>query len=575
MNKQSMLNMSRGLQKASLVFKHGKIINVYSKEIEEKDIAIHQGIIIGIGKYQGVQEIDLEGAYVAPGFIDGHVHIESSMLTPSGFAKIVVPKGTTTVIADPHEIANVSGIKGIEFMLNQSEDIPLNVYMMIPSCVPATKDENSGAIITSDDIKQLKKHKRVIGLGEVMDYPSVIEGDLDIHKKINVMKDKRIDGHAPDIIGKDLNAYTLSGIETDHECTYPTSMIERIRLGMYVLLREGSATRNTVSLLKGLKNEYLPRTLFCTDDKHPEDIRLEGHINYNVNLAIKEGIHPIDAISMATLHAANCYQLKHVGGLAPGKFADLIVFKDLNNIEPHLVYKKGKLVAKHGIPLFTHEHEIPIEVLNTVRFNDYTLHFDLPLSSHQAHVIGLVKQNIITDHLIETVDVKDHKFLYNPQKDIIKLAVIERHHLKNSMSVGLVKGFNIKHGAIAMTIAHDSHNLIIVGTSDEEMRLAALKIKELQGGIVVVKDHKVVDYLQLEISGIMTNQKESVVEQSLSRMKKMIVEMGYQIDMGDPFIALAFLALPVIPKLKLTDRGLFDVEQYKIISVSDIKKEDI
>lgn len=572
MDKKRIMNMCRGYEKATLVFKHAKIINVYSKEIEEKDLAVHDGIILGIGDYQGIEEVDLSGYYIAPGFIDGHVHIESSMLTPGGFARIVVPKGTTTVIADPHEIANVSGIKGIEFMLESSEHIPLNVYMMIPSCVPATKDENSGAAITAQDIKILKKHPRVIGLGEVMDYPSVIQGDPMIHEKIDVMKTSNIDGHAPDVCGLDLNAYAYAGIQTDHECTYPKPMIERIRRGMYVHLREGSATRNTRPLLKGLKKEYINRTLFCTDDKHPEDIRLEGHINYNVNLAIEEGIDPIDAISMATINAATCYHLKDVGGLAPGKMADFIVFKDLHHIDPTSVYKKGQLVAKDGIPLFEHKNSIPQDVLNTVKFNDDFISFELPLDHDYAHVIGLIKNNIITDHLIEKVDHKDHHFNYHPEQDLMKLAVIERHHMKNSMAVGLVKGFGFKNGAIAMTIAHDSHNIVIAGTSDEAMGCAAQKIKELQGGIVIVEHDRVVDYLQLEISGIMTNQSEHHVEQALSRMKHKIHQMGYQQDMGDPFIALAFLALPVIPKLKLTDRGLFDVESFQIIPIACDKK---
>lgn len=575
MDTQRIMNMARGLEKASLVFKHAKIINVYSKDIEEKDLAVHDGIIIGIGDYQGIEEVDLSGCYIAPGLIDGHVHIESSMLTPIGFARIVVPKGTTTVIADPHEIANVSGIKGIQFMLDSSEHIPLNVYMMIPSCVPATKDENSGAVITVEDIERLKKHPRVIGLGEVMDYPSVIQGDEAIHQKIHVMNDRNIDGHAPDICGRDLNAYVLAGIQTDHECTYPTPMIERIQRGMYVHLREGSATRNTTALLKGLKKEYLQRTLFCTDDKHPEDIRKEGHINYNVNLAIQEGINPIEAIAMATLNAATCYHLNDVGGLAPGKMADFIVFKDLKHIDPHRVYKRGQLVAKDGKPLFDRPRQVPKEVLNTVRFQDQSLSFDLPLHSEHAHVIGLIQHNIITDHLIEKVDIVNHRFHYNPQHDIMKLAVIERHHDKNSMAVGLVKGFGFKDGAVAMTIAHDSHNLIVVGTSDQAMRCAALRIKELQGGIVVVQHDHVVDELQLEISGIMTNQHESVVEQALSRMKQQMIQMGYPQTMGDPFIALAFLALPVIPKLKLTDRGLFDVETFSLIPIEVDKKESL
>lgn len=571
----NIMEISRGLKKASTVFKNAKIINVYSKEIIKADLAVEDGRIVGVGTYDGINEIDCTGFYVAPGFIDAHVHIESSMLIPSGFAKIVVPKGTTTVIADPHEIANVSGIKGIEFMLKNSENIPLNVYMMIPSCVPAMKDEHSGAIITVKQIATLKNHPRVIGLGEVMDYPAVLQGDSIIFEKIAVMKDRIIDGHAPDLLGLDLNAYIEAGIMTDHECTIVESMVQRIRLGMYVHLREGSATRNTKTLLKGLKKEYIPRTLFCTDDKHPEDIRREGHINFNVNLAIESGMDPIDAIAMATTNAAECYRLNHLGAIAPGKDADLILFKDLKRIEPIEVYKKGILVAKDGKPLFSYQTSIPADVLNTVKFDENNISFDLKLSSHLVNVIGLIKNNITTHHLVKEVKLKDGKFEYNPKEDILKLAVIERHHFTKCVGVGLVEGFGIKNGAIATTIAHDSHNLIIVGSSDEDMMIAAKKIKEIQGGIVVVEHGKVIDYLQLEIAGIMTNQSESVVESSLSRMKDRIIKMGLSTDIIDPFIALAFLALPVIPKLKLTDRGLFDVENFKIISVEHQTKEKI
>ena len=563
------MKKARGEQKASLVLKNGRIINVYSGEIEELDIAIEDGKIIGIGTYNGIKEIDLKKMYVAPGLIDGHVHIESSMLTPPQFAKIVLPKGTTTIIADPHEIANVSGVPGIEFMLKSSEHIPLSVYMMIPSCVPATIDENAGAMITAHDIKKLKKHPRVLGLGEVMDYPSVIQGNTMIFEKIKVMNHHMIDGHAPDVIGNDLNAYITAGVMTDHECTMVISMQERIKRGMYVHLREGSATRNTKTLLKGLNKNNIHRVLFCTDDKHPEDIKNEGHINYNVNLAIEHGIDPIDAIRMATINAANCYHLPNIGGIAPGKDADLIIFDSLKKIEPLFVYKKGVLVASHGKALFEASTEVPDAVLNTVHLDLDQLSFSLQLKSNQVKVIGLIQNNITTHLLNRTVNVTNNQFVYDKHADILKLAVIERHHNKKLIGIGLVEGFGFKNGALAMTIAHDSHNLIIVGSSDDDMRLAAEKINEIQGGIVLVRNGKVVHFLKLEVGGIMTNAESIVVSESLKYMKKEIKDMGLDQDIDDPFISLAFLALPVIPTLKLTDRGLFDVNQFKIVLIEN------
>lgn len=571
MDYQRIMKVARGEIKAELVLKQAKIINVYSGEIEVGDIAIENGTIVGVGSYHGEVEHDINHKFVAPGFIDGHVHIESSMLTPPGFSRIVVPKGTTTVIADPHEIANVCGKKGIDFMLNSSEDIPLNVYMMIPSCVPATKDENNGATISVEDIASFKSHPRVIGLGEVMDYPSVIYGEEDIHKKIELMRDKKIDGHAPDVMGNDLNAYIAAGVQTDHECSIAESMIARIKRGMYVHLREGSQTRNTRALLKGLNKEYINRVLFCTDDKHPFDIKEEGHINFNVNLAIESGISPIDAIKMATLNAANCYGLSHLGGIAPNKQADLIVFSDLYHIEPEIVYYKGKIVAQNDKPLFKAKTNIPKAVVNTVHLDDQ-LSFDLYLDSSEVRVIGLIHNNITTHELIRKVKVENKKFVYDENIDILKLAVVERHHHTGNIGIGLVEGFGLKNGALAMTIAHDSHNLIIVGSSDSDMSIAANKIQEIQGGIVLVQDGKVSESLELEVGGIMTAHSEVIVQETLLKMKRKIQKMGLNPDVDDPFISLAFLALPVIPKLKLTDRGLFDVDLFKIVPIEINKK---
>ncbi|MFH5881815.1 adenine deaminase [Liberiplasma polymorphum] len=568
MNK-SIMQKARGLEKAELVLKNGRIINVYTNEIEAGDIAIENGMIIGIGNYDGIKEIDMKNHYIAPGLIDGHVHIESSMLTPAEFAKLIVPKGTTTIIADPHEIANVSGVEGIKFMLENSKDLPLNVYIMLPSCVPATSMENAGAKITAEDIESLRGLPNVLGLGEVMDYPAVLEGERTIHEKIRVMTPMLIDGHAPDIIGNDLNAYITAGVMTDHECTEVNSMIERLRRGMYVHLREGSVTRNLSTLLKGITKDNKHRVLFCTDDKHPEDIKKEGHINYNINLATKEKIEPLDAICMATVNAAQCYKLDHLGAIAPGKDADLIVFEDLYDIEPILVFKKGKIVAKCDEALFETKASLNDSIVDSVHFNGEDIHLKLPLKSEKVKVIELIESNITTKKIIERVKIKNNYFHYDQDKDILKLALIERHHNTKNVGIGLVKGFGFKNGALATTIAHDSHNLVVVGDSDEAMMTAIKKIKEIKGGIVLVKDNKVVDYLQLEIGGIMTNQGADIVSERLRTMHEIIKTMGLNEKIDDPFIQLSFLSLPVIPELKLTDFGLFDVNAFKHVPIEE------
>ncbi len=561
------LNIARGFEPAQIVMKNAKLINVLSGVIEEVDIAIDKGIIVGVGSYHGKEEIDLKGAFLAPGLIDGHVHIESSMLTPPEFSKIIVSKGTTTIIADPHEIANVSGLAGIEFMLKSSEDIPLNVYMMAPSCVPATELENAGATISVDDIKTLKGHPRVLGLGEVMDYPAVLEGETTIHQKIMLMKGHPIDGHAPDILGKDLNAYILAGVQTDHESTQLESLIERVNRGMYVHLREGSATRNVKTLLKGVTSLNHHRLMFCTDDKHPEDIIKEGHINYNVNLAIQSGIDPMIALRMATFNTAQCYGLKNLGAIAPGYRADFIVFSDLNNIQPHLVYKDGVLVAKDGIANFDVKTHYSDAVMESVKVDLSSLDFTLNLKQPVVRVIGLIENNITTRTLKRRVDVVEGVYQNNQDQDILKLAVIERHKNTKNVGLGLVEGYGIKDGAVALSIAHDSHNIIVIGDSDQAMKIAVDKLVHIQGGIVVVNNQKVVDELPLEVSGIMTNANADDVQNSLIRMTKRIEAMGLSEKIDDPFITLAFLSLPVIPELKLTDTGLFDVKQFKKVAI--------
>jgi len=565
-----LVKIARGDAPADLVLKNCKIINVFTSKIEVGDIAITDGVIVGIGKYDGIEEIDIKNRYVAPGFIDGHVHIESSMLTPPQFAKIVVPKGTTTVVADPHEIANVSGVEGIKYMIFSSIFGPLNVKMMIPSCVPATEFETSGAIITSSDIDNYKLAKGVLGLGEVMNYPGVIFGDEEVHKKIAVMSGFIKDGHAPSIYGKQLNAYKLSGIKTDHECTTVAELQEKVARGMYIHLREGSATRNVKVLSQGVTKENSRRLLFCTDDKHPEDIRSEGHINYNIKLAIENGVDPIVAIQMATVNTAECYKLDNIGAIAPGYDADMVVFESLSEIDVNEVFIKGELVASNNKALFDPVLYTNGFVTDTINIlNSDEISFDIQLKGNKVKVIELIENNVTTTKVIREVKVENGKYIHDPSKDILKLAVVERHHKTGNVGIGFVEGYGLKNGAVAMTISHDSHNLIVIGDNDKDMKVAMKEIEKIQGGITLVNNGKVFESIRLEVAGLMTNTEVKTIESKLKKMEAKAREMGLNKEVDDAFLSLAFMSLPVIPELKLTDKGLFDVTDFKLVSLEE------
>jgi len=569
MNTIQLAKVARGDKKADLVLKNCTIVNVFSHRIENGDIAVADGVIAGIGEYSGRKEIDLKGALVCPGFIDGHVHIESSMLTPPQFAKSVIPKGTTTVIADPHEIANVSGIDGIEFMLDSSENLPLDVFIMLPSCVPSTEYENSGAVLTAEDLKPLMSRDRVLGLGEVMNYPGVIGGNKKVHAKIAIADGRRIDGHAPGVKGKELNAYVVSGVKTDHECTVVEEMAEKISRGMYVIIREGSATRNLDTLIKGVTKDNVRRVLFCTDDKHPKNIKNEGHINYNVKSAIGHGIDPIDAIIMATLNTAECYGLKDRGAIAPGYIADLLVLDNLNDISVMQVYKRGKLVAENDEAKFGARTVADERVLKTVVLNDnMKIDLNMRLKSDVVKVIQIMEDNIITKKVIRKVDVEDGYYKNNSKLDILKLAVIERHKKTGNIGIGLVEGYGLKNGAIALTIAHDSHNIIVIGDNDRDMLCAVSELQRCDGGMTICSGGKIMGTLILEVGGLMTDSPIEEVEATIDEMVQIAVNMG--INKGlDPFMTLSFLALPVIPELKLTDRGLFDVGKFGFVGTEE------
>jgi len=571
MDLKSFIDAAAGRKKADTVFRNGKIINVFTGEIIENSLAVKDGVILGYGAYEGEREIDLKGAYVSPGFIDAHVHIESSLTTPEHFASLVVPRGTTTVIADPHEIANVAGLEGIRYMLNASEGLPLECLFMLPSCVPATPFENAGAVLSAEDLVQLAGEPRILGLGEVMDYPSLIAGDKGVLDKMEMALKRKmpIDGHAPMVDRKELNAYIGAGVGTDHECSTPEEMRSRLRRGMYVLIREGSAARNLKNLINGVKAVNLRRCAFCTDDKQPEDILKDGHINYNIREAIDLGIDPVWAIQMATLNPSECYGLKGKGALAPGYDADIVILEDLKNLKVRQVYKRGLLVAEDEKPLFSQPSRVTEAVLNSVKVREIIPEdFRLPLETDVARVIRILPRSLVTEHAVRKVERdKNGFFSIHPDLDILKMAVIERHGGKGTMGLGLVENYRLKGGAVASSIGHDSHNLIVIGDNDGDMAIAVNALAGSGGGISVASGGKLAGLLPLPIGGLMSDQSAEAVSESLKSLLDTAVRtLGVNKDV-DPFMTLAFMALPVIPELKLTDEGLFDVVKFEFVDL--------
>lgn len=568
------LNICRKLNKADKVLKNASIINVFSKEIIKSDIAICDGKIIGIGNYQGKEEIDLEGQYVAPGFIDSHVHIESTMVSPREFAGIVMPFGTTTIIADPHEIANVAGLKGIEYMIKESEDACINIYYMLPSCVPCSNMETSGAILDAKELQKMMDDPRILGLGEMMNYPGVILGDSGVLEKLQISEGKVIDGHAPGLTGRDLMAYALAGIQTDHECSTAEEAIERIRLGMTVQIRKGSAANNLEDIVKGMiaSGYSFDRCVFCTDDKHLEHIMEDGHINSNVRESIVLGIKPIEAICMATIYPARLYGLNKKGAIAPGYDADLVIFDSLDTIDVKSVMINGEWKSKDKTPVDAvdtkyNRYSASSEILNTVNSKEVTKEdLGIKLIGSKATVIGLLPKQIITQKLCENVQVQKGEFVADDTYS--KIVVVERYRASGNIGKGIIKGFNIKNGAIAQTIAHDSHNIVCVGDNDEDMLLAIEHIRKKQGGIVIVSQGQVIGELHLPIGGLMSTLSAKEVTKQLDEMLGTAYGLGVNKE-ADPFLTLAFMALPVIPEIKITDKGLFDVAQFKHISINE------
>ncbi|URN95240.1 MAG: adenine deaminase [Candidatus Pristimantibacillus lignocellulolyticus] len=559
---------------ADIVIKNGKIVDVFNQELLEGDVAITAGMIVGIGDYEGKIVIDARNKYIAPGFIDGHVHIESSMLTPVEYSHVVLPHGVTTVIADPHEIANVSGEDGLDYMISSSEDIALDVYYMLPSCVPAVSFENAGATLTAEQLEPYYKHQRVIGLGEVMNAPGVISGDPAVMDKLQSASahNKHIDGHAAGLNKEAINVYMTAGIRTDHECTTPQEVRDRLQRGMYVMLREGSAARNLREIIKAVNAKNARRCLFVTDDKHLDDLVNEGSIDYNVRLAIEEGVDPILAIQMATLNAAECFGLKDRGAIAPGYIADILLLDSIKEISISHVYKSGLLVAhdsKYVGPV-VHATDPIKKMMSSINIKPITkksLELSIINATKQANIIGIIPNSIETKHLIEQVDLDD-SLLFQPsiEKDQLKMVVAERHKALGTVGVAILKGLGITSGAIIATIAHDSHNIVAVGVNDEDILLGIDVIEQLKGGIVIVDDGKVLASVSLPIAGLMSNQKFEYVYEQLDNLNKALSDIGFKQNFN-PFLTLSFLALPVIPELKLTDQGLFKVSDFTHINV--------
>jgi adenine deaminase len=564
------VELASGRDKVELLLKNCQIVNVFSHSIVNGDIAIDSGKIIGIGDYEAVNVIDMEGRYVAPGLIDSHEHMESCLVTPEQLARVVVPKGTTTIIADPHEIANVCGLEGIRFMMEATENIPLNVFFMLPSCVPATEFETSGAKLDAEDLKTLMGKNIVLGLGELMDYPGVIAGKEDIIDKILLADRKIIDGHSPLISGKNLNAYAINGVKTDHECTNLKEMEEKLSLGMYIAIREGSAARDLEKLIPGVNNHTERRCTFCTDDKHPGDILKEGHIDHNVRKAIYMGVDPISAIKMATVNTAECYKLRDIGAIAPGYDADIIVLDNLEEFNIDQVYKKGILVAEDGKAKFEVERPDISSVSNTVTIGHITeKDLEIYLDTDIANVIRVNTSSLLTEKVVRKVSLdREGRFISNKHIDILKIAVIERHGKTGTIGLGLIENFRFKGGALACTIAHDSHNLIVIGDSDADMVLAIEKIKEMNGGIVIASEGLIEECLPLPVAGLMSDDDMETVAEKISKIIKYLHNKMGRNRLKDPLMTLSFLALPVIPDIKITDKGLFDVNKFNFIDIN-------
>ncbi len=568
---RKLIEVSSGRAPADVVIKNCKVVNVFSGKILERDIAISDDQIAGIGSYEGKEEIDAQGRYAAPGFIDSHIHIESSYVSPEELGRMLVPHGGTTIIADPHEIVNVCGIRGLDYMMEAAKGTVLDIKFVMPSCVPATPFEHSGAVINAPEMKEPITRENMIGLGEFMNYPGVIAADDTVLDKILLAKEhnKIIDGHGPGLTGKALNAYVSAGILADHECETPADMEEHLNAGMYIMLREGSACHNLRTMIKGVTPENSRRCILCSDDRQPKTMLHEGHLDNHMRICVKEGLDPIMVIRMATLNAAECFRLHDRGAIAPGYRADIVLLDDLKDFHVDKVWVAGKLAAEHGVYLPEVSHYDISSVKGSVVVKDFSAEkFKMHLKSNHVNVIEILPGGVVTKKATAEIQLDEAgEFVRDPKQDIVKVAVVERHQMTGNVACGFLKGYGIKKGAVALSIAHDSHNIIVVGVSDEEMEFAVRSLAEQEGGIVLVQDGKIVESMPMPIAGLMSDQTgEWVEERLISIHEKAYDELGVCKDV-EPVMTLCFMSLAVIPEIKLTDMGLFDVTRFSFIDV--------
>ncbi len=564
MELNELLRVARGDAPADLVLRNARLVNVYSGEIYPADVAVQGSLIAGVGPgYEGRKEIDLKGSYLAPGLIDAHVHIESAMVGVRQFAQAVVPRGVTSVIADPHEIANVLGLDGIRYMFDQAKYGRLSMFVMVPSCVPATHMATAGAYLEAKDIAALQNDPWVLGLAEMMNYPGVVHENPGVIEKIEAFSTRVLDGHAPGMTGQALNAYVAAGIGSDHECTSLEEAREKLRLGMYILIREATNAHNLAALLPLISAENARRICFCTDDRHPPDLLDLGGVDFLVRSAIRAGVDLVTAVRMATLNTAEWFRLHDRGGIRPGHKADMIVFDDPQEFEVRLVVRGGQVVAEDRNLLPFDLPERPAYLRGSMNVNWHTVDFTIPADGRRAHVIGIEPDSLITaDRVLEIPCVSGYA-TPDFEQDIVKMVVIERHMASGRIGKGLVQGLGLRRGAIASTIAHDHHNLIVAGTDNISLTTAAAAVADMGGGLAVTDGIRVLARLPLPIAGLMSNKPITQVRRGLDEVIQAAAGLGSPLH--DPFMTLSFLALEVIPHLKLTDHGLVDVDQFKIV----------
>lgn len=560
------LAAARGEVEADLVLRGGMLVNVISGEIYATDVVIHDRHVVALGAgYQGRREVELDGKYVTPALIDAHVHIESSLVTPPEFARAVLPHGVTTVITDPHEIANVLGMEGIRYMLERAKNGLLNMYVMASSCVPATEMETSGARLEADDLAQLLDHPWVLGLAELMNYPGVALGDEGMLDKIALYKHKVLDGHAPDMSGAMLNAYVAAGVQSEHECTSAEEAREKLRLGLTIFIREGTTTRDLKALLPLVTAENHGAICFCTDDRIPADLIDHGSIDYMIRVAIAEGIDPLLAIRMGSYNTARHFGLRKQGSVAPGKFADLLVVPDLADFRPEQVYRGGELVAQDGAMVLERRARRGRDLRKTVNIAPAALDFSIPAEGEQIRIIAVIPDQVVTERLVADARIVDGYARSDVERDILKIAMVERHRASGNRGLGFIKGFGLRRGAMAGTVAHDHHNLVVIGVDDQSMKTAARAVAEMGGGLVLAEGREILASLPLPIAGLLTDAPIEMARVQYDAMITAARALGN--SMSDPFMTMSFMGLEVIPKLKLTDLGLVDVQSFELVDL--------